>query len=161
MLTDRGRCKMAVICRRYFRAHFLEWQLLNFNYNFTEICSFGSNWQYKSIGSDNCLTPNRHQAIISTNDVLSYWRLYASLCLNELNIFWPKPTSIFGRGVKYIRYTKHPKKPVFNEIIWTLQWSLDIIITLTVYRLLKVDTSLSVIVQGNLPMCFATCYTNQ
>ena len=67
---------------------------LNFNYNFTEICSLGSNWQYGSIGSDNGLAPNRRQAIIWTNDGPGYWRLYASLDLNELNAvlntFWGK-----------------------------------------------------------------------
>ena len=34
--------------------HFLEWKLLNFKQNFTEICSLGSNWQYGSIGSVAC-----------------------------------------------------------------------------------------------------------
>ena len=40
--------------------------------------------QYSSIGSDNGLVPTRRQAIIWTNDGLSYWRIYASLGLNEL-----------------------------------------------------------------------------
>ena len=38
-----------------------------------------------SIGSDNGLAPNRRQAIIWTNGDLDYWRIYASLGLNELN----------------------------------------------------------------------------
>ena len=38
-----------------------------FQINFTEICSLGSNWQYGSIGSDDDLAPNRQQAIIWTN----------------------------------------------------------------------------------------------
>ena len=37
-----------------------------------------------SIGSDNGLAPNRWQAIIWINGYLVYWRIYASLSLNEL-----------------------------------------------------------------------------
>ena len=36
------------------------------------------------IGSDNGLASNRRQAIIWTNNGLVYWRIYASLGLNEL-----------------------------------------------------------------------------
>ena len=36
------------------------------------------------IGSDNGLAPSRWQAIIWTNDGIVYWRIYASLGLNEL-----------------------------------------------------------------------------
>ena len=42
-----------------------------------------SNWQYDIIGLDNGLAPNRRQAIIWINDDLVYWRIYASLGLNE------------------------------------------------------------------------------
>ena len=40
---------------------------MNFVYNFTEVCSLGSNYQYSNIGSDNGLAPTRRQAIIWTN----------------------------------------------------------------------------------------------
>ena len=43
-----------------------------------------SNEQVSSIGSDDGLAPVRRQAIIWTNDGLVYWRVYASLGLNEL-----------------------------------------------------------------------------
>ena len=59
-----------------FQVHFLEWKLLNFKGNFTEIFSLGFNWQYGSIGSNNALAPNRRQVIIWTNDDLGYWRAY-------------------------------------------------------------------------------------
>ena len=36
------------------------------------------------IGSDNGLVPSRWHAIIWTNDGIVYWRIYASLGLNEL-----------------------------------------------------------------------------
>ena len=36
------------------------------------------------MGSDNGLAPTRRQAIIWTNGGLVYWRIYASLGLNEL-----------------------------------------------------------------------------
>ena len=68
----------------HFQVHFLEWLILNFKTNFIEICSFGSNWQYGGIGADNGLALNRRQAIIWTNVDMLYWRIYASLGLNEL-----------------------------------------------------------------------------
>ena len=46
----------------------------NFAYNFNEVCSWGSNQQYSSIGSDYGLVPTRRQAIIWTNDG---WIFYA------------------------------------------------------------------------------------
>ena len=60
------------------------------------LMSWGCNWQYDSIGSDNGLSPVRRQAIIWTNDALGYWRIYASLNLNELKSFlmWDKDSSI-------------------------------------------------------------------
>ena len=68
----------------HFPVNLLEWKLLNFKYNFTEICSLKSNWQYHSIGLDNSSAPIRQQAIIWANDSLAYWRIYASLGLNDL-----------------------------------------------------------------------------
>ena len=55
-----------------------------YDYNFTEVYSQGSNWQYFSIGLDNGLALNSRQAIIWTNDDLFYQRIYASPGLNEL-----------------------------------------------------------------------------
>ena len=48
---------------------FLEWKYMNFDQNFIEICSYGSNSQYSIIGSDNDLVRTRWQAIIWTIDV--------------------------------------------------------------------------------------------
>ena len=45
---------------------------LNFNNNFTEICSLGSYSEYCSIGPDNYLAPNKRQAVI--------WRLPTLRC---------------------------------------------------------------------------------
>ena len=53
--------------RRHFPMHFLEWKYINFDYDFTEVCSQGSKLQYSSIGSDNGLALARWQAIIWTN----------------------------------------------------------------------------------------------
>ena len=63
---------------------FLEWKYMHFDYNFTEVCSQGSNWQYPSIGSGNGVALNRQQAIIRTNDGIAYRRIYVSPGLNEL-----------------------------------------------------------------------------
>ena len=55
---------------------------INFDYNFSEVCSWGFNEQYANIGSDNGLAPTRRQAIIWTNDGLvadAYMRHSASM----------------------------------------------------------------------------------
>ena len=70
--------------RRHLQRHFLEWKWLSFDLNFKEVFSQRSNWQFSSIGSDNCLMPNRRQAIILTNDVLACRRLYASYGINPI-----------------------------------------------------------------------------
>ena len=59
--------------------HFVEWKVLNFDSNFTEVSSQGSNWQYVSIGSGNGLAPNRRQAITWTKAYLVHRRIYATL----------------------------------------------------------------------------------
>ena len=48
--------------RRHSQMQILEWKCLNFEYNLTEVCSQGFNWQCCSIGSDNDLAPTRRQA---------------------------------------------------------------------------------------------------
>ena len=72
---------------------------MNFKWNFTEICSLGSNWQYGSIASDKSWqVPKRRQAIIWTKDGMFYWSTYASLGLNELmnSAFFMRNESKFG-----------------------------------------------------------------
>ena len=64
--------------------HFCESKVLYFDFNFTEVCSSGSNWQWPSIGLDNGLAPIRRQAIIWTNSDPIYWRIYAALGGDEL-----------------------------------------------------------------------------
>ena len=44
--------------------------------NFTEICSLWSNCQYGRVCSDNVLATNRRQAIIWSNVIMFYWRIY-------------------------------------------------------------------------------------
>ena len=81
-LTHWGRDKMAGIFQT--QMHFLEWKCFSFHWNFTEVYSKGSSWQFISIGSDNALAPNSRQAIIWTNSDLSCWRIYPSLGPNGL-----------------------------------------------------------------------------
>ena len=68
----------------HFQMYFHQCKCLNFDKEFTEVSSQGSSWQYSSIGSENCLAPNRRQAIIWTNDVLGCRRIYASFGLHVL-----------------------------------------------------------------------------
>ena len=66
-LTHWGRDKWPPFFRRHFQMDFLEWKCVDFDYDFTEVCSNGTNLQYTSIGLDNGLAPARRQAIIWTN----------------------------------------------------------------------------------------------
>ena len=59
----------------------LRWLSLSLKF---EICSFGSNSQYFSIGSDSGLAPSRRQAIILTNADTVHRRIYAALAGDEL-----------------------------------------------------------------------------
>ena len=47
-----AKTKWTPFYRRHFETHFHEWICLNFEYNFTEVCSYGLIWEV-SIGSDN------------------------------------------------------------------------------------------------------------
>ena len=62
--------------RRQFQMHFLEWTWYNSDSNFTEIYFQEFNRQQASIGSVNCLAPNRRQATTWTNADPVHWRAY-------------------------------------------------------------------------------------
>ena len=76
-------CQMATISQTFSSAFPWIKTSDSLKINFIRICSLGSNWTYKSIGSDNGLMLNRQQAIIWTNDMF-YWCMYVSLGLNQL-----------------------------------------------------------------------------
>ena len=72
--------------------HFYDRKILYFNAYFTEVCSYRSNRQQSSIGSDNGLVLNRRQAIIWTNADLIHWCIFVwleedKLTLVVLNLF--------------------------------------------------------------------------
>ena len=111
MMATRVTCPMSVntlrprqngrhFHRQYFQMHFPEWKCLNFDWNFTEICSLGSNWQQSSAGSDDDLAPSRRQAIIWTNDDLFCWCIYTSLSLNESKPSCHGPASLRKKHAK-------------------------------------------------------------
>ena len=84
-VSKRGHwTKWPQIRRRYFQMHFIEWKVLKFDYNFTEVCSTGFNEQYPSIGLDNGLAPNMRQAIMWSNAHPIHWRIHAALEGDEL-----------------------------------------------------------------------------
>ena len=87
-LTQWGRDKMAAIFQTTFSNSFTWMKMHEFQIRFYWRLSQGSNWQNSSIGWDNGLAPNRRQAIIWTSDGRGYWRIYASLGLNELTHDW-------------------------------------------------------------------------
>ena len=69
--------------RRHFQIY-LQWKCLNFNYNFTEVCSQGSNWLKVSTGSGNGLTPNRRETITRINADQIHRRIYTALGGNKI-----------------------------------------------------------------------------
>ena len=81
-LTHLPLDKMAAIS--LVQVHFLEWEYFNLKWNFIEIWSLGSNWQYVSIGLDNGLAASRRQAIIWTSADLFHQHIYAALGGDEL-----------------------------------------------------------------------------
>ena len=76
--------KWPTFARRHFQIYFLEWKCLKFE--LTELCSYGPDWLWYSIGSDNGLAPIRRRAIMWTSDGLRWWHIYASLGLNDLRV---------------------------------------------------------------------------
>ena len=87
-LTHRGRDKMATIFQMTFQVHFPEWKCINFHKDFTKVYSQWSNQQYSSISSDNGLAPTRRQAIIWSNDGLSYRCIYAKAKRQWSQVGW-------------------------------------------------------------------------
>ena len=77
-----------------FSSSFPFWKLLNSKWNSTEICSYGSYWQYGGIGWDSGLASNMRQSIIWNNIGMYYWHI----CIT-----WPQWVNIkngtlsFGR----------------------------------------------------------------
>ena len=59
MNTLRPRKDGRQFGRRYFQMQFRQWKCVNFDTDFTELCSWGFNSQYVTIGSGNGLAPNR------------------------------------------------------------------------------------------------------
>ena len=66
--THQSRDQMTAIFHTTFSNAFSSIKYMTVDYDFTEICSKGSNQQYFSTCSDNGLAPSRRQAIIWTND---------------------------------------------------------------------------------------------
>ena len=61
---------MAAIFQTKFSIAFSWIKMYDFGLNVTEVCSYGSDTQYSTIGSYNGWVPSRRQAIIWINDSL-------------------------------------------------------------------------------------------
>ena len=75
--------KWLTLCRQYIWMHFVR----KFGYddwNFIEVCCCGSNWQWFSTDSSNCLVSSRRQSITQTSGDLVLWCHMMSLGHNEL-----------------------------------------------------------------------------
>ena len=67
-----------------FSLSFSWMKLLYVDSYFTEVCSWGFNWQYVIISSENRVSPSRRQAFTWTNDHHVLWCYMASLGHSEL-----------------------------------------------------------------------------
>ena len=65
--------KCPLFRRQHFQRHFIEWKLLHFGPNKTEVRSQGFNWPLVIIGFDNSLVPNMRQAIIWIKAGIVQW----------------------------------------------------------------------------------------
>ena len=74
--------------------YFREWKVLYFDPNFTEIFSFGFNWQQVSIGSGDGLETNSQQAITFTNDGVVQCCIDAALGGRWVNFLGPLLTDV-------------------------------------------------------------------
>ena len=63
---------------------YLQWKCLNFNYNFTDVYSQGSNWLLVSTGSGNGLAPNRRETITRINAEPIHRRINTALEGNKI-----------------------------------------------------------------------------
>ena len=64
------------------------YKVLNFDTNFTEVCSWESDWLIVIIGSGNDLASNRQPTLTWTNNDQGFWHHMALLGHNELKIFF-------------------------------------------------------------------------
>ena len=84
-------------CRKNFQMHFWLWKWLNFEYNFSEVCSQASNWQV-SIGSGNGMVQNRWLTTYITWSALV--QVMAWCRANES----PLPTSLGHNELSFILF---------------------------------------------------------
>ena len=99
--------------RRNFQMHFIEWKVLYFDSNFTELC-----WQWVTIASGNGWAPKRRQVIIWTNADPVHRRIYATL--GGLNNQLAKPKVVQWRYTMPISY--HTKTNQIISISYNISW---------------------------------------
>ena len=122
--------------KRCFRLHFLEWKFLFFDWNFAEVCSRGSNWQYKpSTGLYNGFGPNRRQAIIGTNVGPIHWRIYAALGEMSWKIYEASMNQ--ARSPLMSDIWKYQAGHIMVWKSYSFVWSLHFIMNITVQTYLK------------------------
>ena len=78
-LTHLSPDKRPPFRRRYFQLHVRKWKVLYFDKSFADVCSYGTITQHRFSYLDNCLVPNRRQAIIWSNADRIHWRISATL----------------------------------------------------------------------------------
>ena len=75
---------MATFAEDILKSSFLVWKLFYCDSKFTCICPPGFIWWWANNSSDNGLVLSRQLAIVSTNDGIIYWSIYASSGFSEL-----------------------------------------------------------------------------
>ena len=126
--------KWSPFSRGYFQGHFLEWKLLNFNCNFTELCSLGPNWQYCSIGSDNGLhrpgdKPLSESVMISLMTHICVtppqWVKNLALVITALHAIWCYNWQLWGDLIVYCRHAISPFTWSLCDILRPVGWASD------------------------------------
>ena len=108
--------------------------------------------QHSNISSDNVLAPSRQQTIIWTDDGIVYWRIYASLSLNEL-----KDTERGRLCCDFIWQVIEcdltgASRVLLRVIIWYLDWRLLLlnIIQRSKYHKVKMSRSKTPMTKNNI-----------
>ena len=122
--------------RIYFQMHFLEWNVLCFDSNFTEVCSRRSNLQCDSLVFGNGLAPNRQQAINWTDADTVHWRIYASPGGDELS------TSMFS---------------TFRDIMAVKAWTRQLPLTIFYYSSIEALISPPLDLSGHMDISPRRC----
>ena len=160
ILSHWGRDKIVAILQSSFSNAFSWIKMFGFGFKFHWSFYHRVQLTISRHGLDNGLMTIRCQAIILTNSGLVYWRIYASVGLDELSVPWRRTDRSSTPSASYMRqWTEFGARPLPETrlINWTignkLQWNFNHNTkSLNEWRVFKILCNVRYIIQykGNL-----------